>query len=125
MLNGKMRAVIDEDLPRSVGVVLGELGWEVKDVRDTYLRGKSDKLVIDFVKKQGAVLFSGDWGFANILNFPPRDYHGIVIISFPNEVPAISMVSEFRHLFVKLEPNDFAGNLIIIEPGRIRIKRGT
>ena len=37
MLNGKMKAVIDEDLPRSVGGALGELGWEVKEVRDTDL----------------------------------------------------------------------------------------
>lgn len=60
-----MKAVIDEDLPRSVGGVLDELGWEVRDVRDTDLRGRSDELVINFAKKHGAVLFSSDWGFAN------------------------------------------------------------
>lgn len=120
-----MAAVIDEDLSRSIGVLLGELGWEVKDVRDVGLRGKSDKLIINFAKKRGAVLFSGDWGFANILEFPPRNYHGIVIISFPNEVPTAIIVSEMKRLIGKLKPSDFRGNLIIIEPGRVRIRKGT
>ncbi|MBI2100577.1 MAG: DUF5615 family PIN-like protein [Candidatus Vogelbacteria bacterium] len=125
MPSDKMAAVIDEDLSRSIGVLLGELGWEVKDVRDVGLRGKSDKLIINFAKKRGAVLFSGDWGFANILEFPPRNYHGIVIISFPNEVPTAIIVSEMKRLIGKLKPSDFRGNLIIIEPGRVRIRKGT
>lgn len=35
-----MRAVVDEDLPRSLGATLGALGFEVLDIRDCGLRGK-------------------------------------------------------------------------------------
>lgn len=67
----KTRAVIDEDLPRIIDKVLAELGWEVFDARDVGLRGKSDQEVISFARKRRAVLFTGDWDFGNILEFPP------------------------------------------------------
>jgi hypothetical protein len=52
----KKIAVVDEDLPRIIDDVLRKLGWEVKDVRDHGLRGKSDDQVIKFAKKQSAVM---------------------------------------------------------------------
>lgn len=60
-------AIVDEDLPRIIDTILEDLGWEVKDVRDVGLKGKGDKEIISFARKSKAVLFSGDWGFANIL----------------------------------------------------------
>lgn len=72
-------AVVDEDLPRIIDKVLKNLGWEVKDIRDIGLRGKNDEEIISFTKESKAVLFSADWGFANILKFPPKEYYGIVI----------------------------------------------
>lgn len=38
------RFVIDEDMPRSTGVILKEHGYEVRDVRDYELRGAEDNL---------------------------------------------------------------------------------
>jgi predicted nuclease of predicted toxin-antitoxin system len=118
------RAVIDEDLPRAIDKGLEDLGWEVKDIRDTGLRGKSDKEIIDFAQKNKAVLFSGDWGFANILKFPPRNYYGIVILNFPNEVSTSFIAQETKKAFIKLPLKNLKGYLIIIEPGRIRIRKG-
>lgn len=120
----KRRAVIDEDLPRIIDKVLESLSWEVKDVRDTNLRGKSDKEIISFARKSKAVLFSADWGFANILNFPPQCYYGIVILSFPNEVSTKLIAKETKKALTKIPLKSFKNNLIIIEPGRARIRKG-
>lgn len=117
-----MIAVIDEDLPRSLGEILKNLGWDVKDIRDFGLRGKSDKEIMGFAKKCKAVLFSADWGFANILHFPPKDCHGIVILSFPNEVSVGFLMKEIEKSLGKILSKNFKGNLIIIEPGKIRIR---
>jgi hypothetical protein len=38
-----MIAVRDEDLPRKFDKLLEKLGWEIKDIRDFGLRGKSDE----------------------------------------------------------------------------------
>ncbi|MFQ6049933.1 MAG: DUF5615 family PIN-like protein [Candidatus Paceibacterales bacterium] len=120
----KKKAVIDEDLPRIIDKVLESLGWEVKDVRDIGLRGKSDRVIISFAQKSKAVLFSADWGFANILNFPPSRYYGIVILNFPNEVSTKFIAKETKKALSKIHFKNFKSNLIIIEPGKIRIRKG-
>jgi predicted nuclease of predicted toxin-antitoxin system len=119
-----MIAIIDEDLPRKLGESLKKLGWETKDVRDFGLSGKTDKEIISFAKESKAVLFSSDKDFANISKYPPQEYYGIVILDFPNEVSTDFMIKETGKALVKIPLEDFKHNLIIIEPGKIRIRRG-
>ncbi|MDO8655326.1 MAG: DUF5615 family PIN-like protein [bacterium] len=119
----KERAVVDEDLPRIIDKVLEELGWEVFDVRDVGLRGKLDSEIIRFAKKSKAVLFTGDWGFADILIYPPEQYHGIVMLNFPNEFSTIVIAEETRKSLKKLQGESLSQKLIIIEPGKIRIRK--
>jgi predicted nuclease of predicted toxin-antitoxin system len=118
----KKKAVVDEDLPRIIDKILEELNWEVKDVRDVGLRGKSDEEIINFAQKSKAVLFSGDLGFANILKFPPKQYCGIVILNFPNEVSTNFIAAQTKKALLKIPFKNFKGKLIIIEPEKIRIR---
>lgn len=120
----KKKAVVDEDLPRLITEMLTDSGWEANDVRDIGLRGKSDEVIIDFAHKNKAVLFSADWGFANIFHFPPEKHYGIVILSFPNEVPVAFIAEETKKSLSKIKPSNFKNHLIIIEPGKIRIREG-
>jgi len=57
-----LKFVIDEDMPRSTSKVLIDRGFEVFDVRDCGLRGKSDKEIFEFAQKQGAVILTADLG---------------------------------------------------------------
>ena len=83
-----MRFLVDEDLPRSLAVALRSAGHEALDVRDIGLRGHSDQDVFRAAQQRGAVLVSGDRGFANILSHPPGSHAGILIAHFPkNEIP--------------------------------------
>lgn len=118
------RAVVDEDLPRIIDTVLEGLGWHVFDVRDFGLRGRSDREVIRFAHAHRAVLFTGDWGFANIVNYPPRRYRGIVILNFPNELSTRIMAEETARALLAINHRRFQHNLIIIEPGRLRVREG-
>ena len=118
-----MKVVIDEDLPRLLADVLISLGFDVVDIRDTKLRGKSDDLVFSFAQRDKAILFSGDLGFSNILRFPLGTHYGIVILRFPNELPVSQINKEMKRLLRKLKTSDYKGNLIIIYPGKIRIRR--
>ncbi len=118
-----MNAVIDEDLPRSFATVLSNLGFNPFDVRDNNLRGAPDEDVYDFAKKQNAVLFSGDLGFSNTLNFPLGKHDGICILRFPNEMSVKAIHKVVEVFLSKLSPNDYPGNLIIISPGKLRLRR--
>ncbi|HEX7456115.1 MAG TPA: DUF5615 family PIN-like protein [Candidatus Nanoarchaeia archaeon] len=117
-----MKAVVDEDLPRSLELVLQELGWKVLSIRD-HLRGSSDEEVASFAKNNKAVLFSADLGFANIIRFPLGAHYGIVISRFPNEISTYGLVDEIKKALSQLSIEIIKGNLIIIEPGKIRIRK--
>jgi predicted nuclease of predicted toxin-antitoxin system len=119
------RFVIDEDMPRSTGVALMREGHEVKDVRDHGYRGAGDQEIYTFAQKERAVLLTGDLGFSNILKFPLGQHFGIVVARFPNELAPREINRELVNSLRGLGENDFKGNLIILEPGRIRIKRAS
>jgi len=118
-----MKGVIDEDLPRSFGTVIESLGFEVFDVRDIGLRGKSDEDIFNFAVKNKAVLFSADLGFSNVLSFPLGSHSGIVILRFPNEISIETTNEISKKLLSKFSEEDFEGNLIIISPSGVRIRR--
>jgi hypothetical protein len=62
-------------------------------------------------------------GFGNILHFPVGSHFGIAIAHFPNEVSTSELNSQIIKAFDNLSETKIKGSLIIIEPGRIRIRR--
>ncbi len=115
--------VIDEDMPRSTGKILREHGYDVKDIRDYGLRGAADEEIYGFAQKQKAVVLTGDRDFGNILRFPLGEHCGIVISHFPNEMPTSEINNYLVESLKDLSEDDFKGNVIIIEPTKVRIRR--
>lgn len=118
-----MNAVIDEDLHKSLKDVLSKADLRVYDVRDHNLRGQPDEEIFKFAKRKKAILFSADLGFSNILDFPLGTHNGIVILRFPNEMSTNLINDIVRSSLIKLTKDDYSGNLIIISPSGIRIRR--
>jgi predicted nuclease of predicted toxin-antitoxin system len=118
-----MNAVIDEDLPRSFAKTFSQTGFTPLDIRDHNLRGASDERIYSFAQKKNAILFSADLGFSNILRFPPGTHHGICILRYPNEMPTSEVNQSVKALLEKLTQNDYTGSLIILSPGKLRLRR--
>lgn len=118
-----MKAVIDEDLHRSLREVLNSLEFESVDVRDAGLRGKPDSKIFSFAQNEKAVLFSSDLGFSNILRFPPNKHFGIVILRFPNEMPTGEINRIVYSLLKGIDVSKYKGSLIILSPKGVRIRR--
>lgn len=118
-----MRAVIGENLPRSLGVALEEIAWEVYDVRDWGLRGEPDSKIMSFAVSRKAVLLSGDFDFANILEFPLKSHYGVIILHFPNEISTKILIRESVRSIRKILSKPLKTKLIIVEPGKIRIRK--
>jgi len=119
-----LKFVVDEDMPRSVAHGLRDRGYEVLDVRDCGLRGRSDDEIFNLAQKEGAIILTGDMGFGNLLRFPLGSHSGIVLVRFPNEISVSELNHQINKAFNLLDEHDFKGNLIILEPGKIRIRRG-
>lgn len=115
--------VIDEDVSRSTGKVLIDCGYEVKDIRDYGLRGAEDEEVYRFAQNNQAVVVTSDVDFGNILRFPIGSHFGIIIARFPNEVSTKEINRQLIKGIKALTEDDFKGNLVIIEPGRVRIRK--
>ena len=118
-----MRIVIDEDLPRSLGDALADIGHEIFDIRDYGLRGKPDSVIFAFAQRHHAVLCSADLGFADVRHFSLGSHAGILLLRFPNELSTIRMNTIVKSFLRKIPDSAYAGNLIILEPHRIRIRR--
>lgn len=115
--------VIDEDMPRSTEKLLKSNGFEVFDVRDYGLRGKDDGEIFKFAQTNKAVLLTGDLGFGNLLHFPLGMHSGIFIAHFPNEISTSELNNQMIRAILSLKEDEFNGNLIILEPGKLRIRR--
>jgi len=120
-----MRAVLDENLHRSLLDVLEKLGFRVFDVRDCGLRGEPDEVVFEFAQRKKAVLFSSDMGFSNILRFPLGEHYGICILRFPNEMRTEDVNRELSRLLSRINIEDFEGSLVVVSPGKIRLRKVT
>lgn len=118
-----IKFLIDEDMPRSTAKILRARGFDVLDVRDCGLRGKSDDEIFQYAQREKAVILTGDTGFGNLLHFPIGSHFGIAIAHFSNEISTSELNSQIIKALDDLADADLKGNLIILEPGRIRIRR--
>jgi predicted nuclease of predicted toxin-antitoxin system len=115
--------LVDEDMSRSTAVVLRQAGHEAEDVRDVGLRGHSDQEVFDRAQAQGAILVTADKDFANILRFPLGSHAGIIVSRVPDRLPTQRVNEELLQALGRLKGQDLKGTLVIVEIGRIRIRR--
>jgi len=84
---------------------------------------KDDGEIFEFSQRNTAVLLTGDIGFGNLFHFPVGTHSGIFIARFPNEISSSELNNQILNAFMSLKENDFRGNLIILEPGKLRIRR--
>ena len=117
------RFLIDADLSPRLRQLLEEYGQEAVHVKDVQLGSASDATIADFARRTGRCVFTADFDFADIREFPPRNYAGIVVLTVPrNALPAYiaRVAKEFLDKLPALEPIN--GKLIVVELGRIRVR---
>jgi predicted nuclease of predicted toxin-antitoxin system len=118
-----MRFLIDADLPRSTCSALRELGYRADDVRDLGLGAATDDAILQFATTNRYALISGDKGFTNSLRFPLGTHHGIIVARFSTHTPASAKVRLLIRWIPMLLEADVDGNLLIVEPKVIRVRR--
>ena len=118
-----MRFLIDADLPRSVKPLLEKHGHEAIDARYVGLGTAKDPAIARYAQDHCACLLTGDFGFADIRNYPPAAYNGIAVLELPRDASAafiLGLVEPFAR-----QPEILArlcGRLAIIEAGRSRLR---
>jgi predicted nuclease of predicted toxin-antitoxin system len=98
-----MRFLVDEDLPRSADSPLRQSGYEAIDVRDVGLRGANDADIITYAQKHGLCLLSSDTGFADVRNYPPGKYSGIVVLRLPAKATSSTLFTLLQNFLAQPE----------------------
>jgi predicted nuclease of predicted toxin-antitoxin system len=119
------RFIVDEALPRSLADAIRAAGHEAVHIREIGLQGSSDAVVFDYAQGQGAVLVTPDLEFGDIREFPPGQHCGVVLLRMPRISTPPRLASEVVRLLRGLTQTDLEGNLIIMEPGHVRIRRSS
>ena len=118
-----MRFLVDADLPRATAAVVHRHGHDAVDIRDTELRSAADAAIAAYARAERRCLISGDFGFADIRNYSPADYAGIVVLELPRNATATFILTLVDGLFQRADVVErLAGRLAIVEPGRIRLR---
>lgn len=118
-----MRFLIDANLPRSTATSLVRLGHEAVDVRDIGLGAARDEIIAKHAREYGFALITRDFDFADIRNYPPADYSGILVLELPDDAIApviLTVIESFvaqPHLVKRLP-----GRLAIAQVSRVRFR---
>lgn len=116
------RFLIDEDLPLSLNGLLRQKGHSSEHIIKLGQRGSPDERVFALAQERNAVLVSRDTDFGNVLQFPLGSHHGIVVVRFPSETRSRVIVDSVVQMLTTIAESEFTGALIIIEPGRMRMR---
>src|SRR5260221_3388728 len=93
-----MHFLVDASLPGPTGDVIRHAGHDATDVRDIGLGSADDSIIAALAQTNQYCLISRDGDFGNVLDYPPEDYFGLVVIDAPEGAGrdvVLTMVAQF------------------------------
>ena len=108
-----VRLKTDENLPDSAAMLLRAAGHHVATVIEEKLGGASDPQVAEDCRSEARAFVTLDRGLGNIRAYPPKHYHGIVVLR-PRDQSVDGILSLVQTFVSLLETNSLAGTLWII-----------
>jgi predicted nuclease of predicted toxin-antitoxin system len=118
-----VRFFIDASLPRNTAPHIKGQGHDAADVRDIGLGSADDDVIAAHSQSHQMCLLTRDYDFADIRNYPPNQYFGLVVFELPNQALVNEILNLVDALLQKSDIlNNLPGRLAIVEPGRIRLR---
>jgi len=94
-----------------------------EDVRDSGYRGRADADIFEYALEAGLALVTSDVGFGSAVWLTQREHLGVIIVRFPNEMSTPAINEAVVRTVAGLSDDTLAGNVVIVEPGRFRLRR--
>ena len=118
-----MKFKLDENIGERGRVLFAAAGHDVATVREQRLSGASDDLLFAICKDEARVLVTLDHDFAQTLRYPLAGSPGVAVLELPPRPGPDSLSDRIREMLAALDKQaSIAGQLWIVEPGRIRIR---
>lgn len=117
-----MLFLLDANMPYSAKELF-EMPHEVFHVRDLGLQHAEDIDIAVWAKQHKAALITRDFDLANILNFPPKLYFGIIVLKIPYFYTASDIKRVLKNFIHNVDFLSIPKSTIIVEETRFRTKR--
>lgn len=121
------RFLVDENLPRSLVPELVAAGHAAEHVRDIEMGGAKDPAVYGYAQTHTQTIITGDKDFSNLRAYPPPHagivVAGIVVVEVPDTMPPVVRNRLILRQLATLAGQSLADTLIIVEAGRLRVRR--
>jgi predicted nuclease of predicted toxin-antitoxin system len=116
-----MRFKVDENLPIEVAEALQQAGHDAVTVPEQHLGGSADAQLAALCRREGRVLVTLDMDFADIRNYPPAEFPGLIVLRLrQQDKPLVLGVLTRLVQVIRREPLE--GHLWIVEESRVRIR---
>jgi Domain of unknown function (DUF5615) len=80
-----MRFLIDANMPRSAAELLKYYNHEAVDVLDIGMGATADSDIAIYAQQNGLAIVTRDFDFADIQNYPPSQYAGLLVLALPED----------------------------------------
>ena len=120
-----LRFFADQCVPTVVIEGLLDAGYEVCRLRDYLPIESPDLVVISKAQELRTILISLNGDFANIFNYPPANYQGIVALQVRNHPEILPQIISRLKDYLSANPDTehYKGKLFLVEVHRIRIRQ--
>ena len=119
-----MKFKLDENLPIEATQLLRVSGHNAHSVHEEHLRGAADSSIAQVCQKEQRILITLDLDFANIRNYPPSLYFGIIVLRMAHQ-DRDSVLAILPRMLALLQTEPVSGCLWIMDERRTRIRTGT
>src|SRR4051794_4183120 len=117
-----MTILVDQCVPRKFLRLLNDWGYQTYSVTEYIAANSSDQDVIALAQKLDAVLLTIDLDFANVIDYPPANYQGIIVARYEIH-DEVLLTSTLKQMLTTLYRDELRASLIIVEPKRYRVRK--
>ena len=115
-----MKLLIDENIPSKLASELLKLFPYSKYVLNSNLKGKSDKFLCDYARKNKFIIHTYDTDFLDILSYPLENSPGRIIL---RNLKISETLEKTLKVLEILKEKDLNNSIVVISNNKIRIKR--
>lgn len=117
-----MKLLADECLYHKATIFLRKLGYDVLTIQETGFIGIKNGEVAELANKEECTLITRDMHFCNILEFPPENYNGIIVLKIrPDNISQVH--DNLLNFLNKYTKEKIVQSLVIIDHNKFRIRR--
>lgn len=117
-----MSILLDHCVPRKCLHLLTSWGYDAHVMTEYIAADSGDADVLRLAQKLDAVLLTVDLDFSSILNYPPEDYPGLIVMRYEAR-DENALTATLQQALSDLYRDDLRSALVIITPKRYRIRQ--